>query len=167
MSSMRIVVQTQHCENYGAHDWDGKGECPQYWKFKGGNTYILQGVSVEQALGGQIWEDLSAAIASKSEYFEEYIISMDLVDDVDFNESNYVESWDAPIYLDITKSGVFRARRVQENDMMFRSEIKRKHETWDQVEGDRAEYESALEFANGLILPYKDACDYIASLEAA
>ena len=27
-------------ENYGAHDWDGVGECPQYWKFKGGEDYF-------------------------------------------------------------------------------------------------------------------------------
>ena len=39
---MYIVFQTQHRENYGAHDWDGKGECPQYWKFKGGDTYIAK-----------------------------------------------------------------------------------------------------------------------------
>ena len=22
---MKLVIQTQHKENYGAHDWDGKG----------------------------------------------------------------------------------------------------------------------------------------------
>jgi len=31
-------------ENYGAHDWDGTGECPQYWKFKGGSEYKITGV---------------------------------------------------------------------------------------------------------------------------
>jgi len=38
---MKLVIQTQFKENYGAHDWDGKGECPQYWKFKGGETYVF------------------------------------------------------------------------------------------------------------------------------
>ena len=28
---MKLVIQTQYKENYGYHDWDGKGECPQYW----------------------------------------------------------------------------------------------------------------------------------------
>ena len=23
-----LVIQTQVKENYGVHDWDGKGECP-------------------------------------------------------------------------------------------------------------------------------------------
>jgi hypothetical protein len=34
-----LVIQTQVYENYGAHDWDGTGECPQYWKPKGGSAY--------------------------------------------------------------------------------------------------------------------------------
>ena len=37
-----LVIRTQIHENYGAHDWDGTGECPQYWKAKGGiNTPFL------------------------------------------------------------------------------------------------------------------------------
>ena len=32
-------ITTQYRENYGAHDWDGTGECPQYWKNKGGETF--------------------------------------------------------------------------------------------------------------------------------
>ena len=38
----KLLIQTQIEENYGAHDWDGQGECPQYWKFKGGNDYVLK-----------------------------------------------------------------------------------------------------------------------------
>ena len=39
---MKLHITTQYSENYGAHDWDGKGECPQYWKFKGGEDYFYQ-----------------------------------------------------------------------------------------------------------------------------
>ena len=39
-----FVIRTQFMENYGAHDWDGKGECPQHWKFKGGSEYKITGV---------------------------------------------------------------------------------------------------------------------------
>jgi hypothetical protein len=38
---MKLHITTQYMENYGAHDWDGVGECPQYWKFKGGNDYMF------------------------------------------------------------------------------------------------------------------------------
>lgn len=36
---MQLLITTQIQENYGAHTWDGEGECPQRWKFKGGNDY--------------------------------------------------------------------------------------------------------------------------------
>jgi hypothetical protein len=39
---MKLLITTQVYENYGAHDWDGKGECPQYWKAKGGNDYVIK-----------------------------------------------------------------------------------------------------------------------------
>ena len=32
----KVVLHYQYYENYGAHDWDGTGECPQHWKAKGG-----------------------------------------------------------------------------------------------------------------------------------
>jgi hypothetical protein len=38
---MMLVISTQVYENYGAHDWDGQGECPQYWKAKGGSEYKI------------------------------------------------------------------------------------------------------------------------------
>ncbi len=37
---MKLHIVTQYMENYGAHDWDGTGECPQYWKFKGGEDFF-------------------------------------------------------------------------------------------------------------------------------
>lgn len=38
---MKLHIQCQYMENYGAHDWDGEGECPQRWKFKGGTDYFF------------------------------------------------------------------------------------------------------------------------------
>lgn len=38
---MKVLIITQYMENYGAHNWDGEGECPQYWKMKGGSDYFL------------------------------------------------------------------------------------------------------------------------------
>jgi hypothetical protein len=31
---MKLLITTQYMENYGAHDWNGEGACPQYWKMK-------------------------------------------------------------------------------------------------------------------------------------
>ena len=45
---MKLLIYTQVEENYGAHDWSGKGECPQYWKFKGGETFVVRDLTNEQ-----------------------------------------------------------------------------------------------------------------------
>ena len=39
---MKLLIQTQVYENYGAHDWEGVGAYPQYWKAKGGNDYVVK-----------------------------------------------------------------------------------------------------------------------------
>lgn len=37
---MKLHIICQYSENYGAHDWDGNGECPQHWKMKGGEDFF-------------------------------------------------------------------------------------------------------------------------------
>ena len=44
----KLLITTQTYENYGAHDWDGVGECPQYWKAKGGSDYVVKKVNVNK-----------------------------------------------------------------------------------------------------------------------
>lgn len=38
---VQITVSGQYMENYGAHSWNGIGQCPQYWKCKGDFTRIV------------------------------------------------------------------------------------------------------------------------------
>ena len=45
----KLVIQTQYKENYAAHNEDYvHGVSEAYWKFKGGNTYIVSDVEREQ-----------------------------------------------------------------------------------------------------------------------
>ena len=73
----KLLITTQVYENYGAHDWDGVGECPQYWKAKGGCDYVVKNVNVNSvtetvmALRGQIEQDNQA--------FREKIIGWEVV----------------------------------------------------------------------------------------
>jgi len=76
----KLLIQTQVYENYGAHDWDGEGECPQYWKAKGGSDYVIknfkkfnQVTETVMAVRGQIEQD--------TEYYRESIINWELVSD--------------------------------------------------------------------------------------
>ncbi len=42
-----LYATGQYAENYGAHDWDGEGQCPQYWKMKGsGEVLAMQNVTL-------------------------------------------------------------------------------------------------------------------------
>ena len=65
---------------YGAHDWDGVGECPQYWKAKGGSDYVVKNFTnfnntteIVMALRSQIEEN--------SEYYRSNIIDWEVVAD--------------------------------------------------------------------------------------
>jgi hypothetical protein len=68
---MMLVIQTQYLENYGAHDWDGTGACPQYWKPKGGSEYKVLGVP----LNIDYQEVVSMVNVERSnDYVQEYIV---------------------------------------------------------------------------------------------
>lgn len=94
---MKLVILTQFKENYGAHDWDGKGECPQYWKFKGGDTYVVE-CTLEQAQDRAFYDAVYQCIEHSSDYSQEYVLGETLVDDIDFDPDTVVEEWDTAIY---------------------------------------------------------------------
>lgn len=41
---MKLVLNTETIENRAAWYWDGKGGCPQNWKFSKGTTYVIEDV---------------------------------------------------------------------------------------------------------------------------
>ena len=89
---MKLMITTQIQENYGAHDWDGTGECPQYWKFKGGNDYSYSLGSYlrnPEALA-ELVEVFRGQIEEDNEGFREYIIAWSVEADdylTDFEKS--------------------------------------------------------------------------------
>jgi hypothetical protein len=80
---MQLLITTQIQENYGAHDWDGTGACPQYWKFKGGNDYKYDlGSTVRNADAlNELVEHFRGEIDHDSVGYREYIIGWDVVAD--------------------------------------------------------------------------------------
>ena len=81
---MILVIDTQYWENYGAHDWDGKGECPQYWKAKGGSNYKISGAP--QSLSYDELLKYSLAVEVNNEYCREQVMG------VHFEENTWL-SW--------------------------------------------------------------------------
>ena len=117
---MKLVINTQFRENYGAHDWNGQGECPQYWKCKGGDTYVVE-VSLAEAQDPAFYRAVAKCIEHSSDYSEEYIIGEDLVDDCDFDPSTVVEEWNTAIYARLSIDGHLNCEReVMSLDMTNR-----------------------------------------------
>ena len=93
---MKMLIHTQYKENYGAHCWNGEGECPQYWKYKGGYVYIVNDVTIPQARSADFWDKAMERVSYKDNYAEEYVVADSLVDDQDFNIADYSEHWQHP-----------------------------------------------------------------------
>ena len=75
---MKLLITTQVYENYGAHDWDGVGACPSYWKAKGGSDYVIKkfkgdATTAVMAVRTQIEED--------NDHYRESIIDFRIVAD--------------------------------------------------------------------------------------
>ena len=107
---MKLVIHTQYKENYGAHDWDGKGECPQYWKFKGGETYVME---IEDPNQRPTNID---AIRELIEYAdvgsEEYVLDWSFVDP----EEKFCDDWETPWNLYRGEDGYYCSRFVPAED---------------------------------------------------
>jgi len=103
---MKLVIHTQYKENYGAHDWDGQGECPQYWKFKGGETYVME---IEDPNQRPTNID---AIRELIEYAdvgsEEYVLDWSFVDP----EEKFCDDWETPWNLYREADGYYCSRFV-------------------------------------------------------
>ncbi len=114
-----IIIHTQYRENYGAHDWDEKGECPQYWKNKGGETYVLD--------SGVNEFDFISAVQHSSNYSEEFVIDSYESDDLPEHEE-----WAPPIFVTTALNGWFLCNRTTPNidGTMYRSEIESKYSSW-------------------------------------
>ena len=122
----KLVIQTQYRENYGAHDWDGKGECPQYWKFKGGSTYVVPNFK-DFSNVADVVSTLTDLITYKNEGSEEYILDWEIV-----NQNKKVcEDWETPVQISQVDDK-FVALRISDNRGEYgwmRSEIFEKTES--------------------------------------
>lgn len=77
-TTFALVANYQYKENYGAHNWNGEGDCPQHWKPKGGyQDVVLEGISVQEVFEKDSYE-WQKIVAENGEYGIHY-------------RSNYVE----------------------------------------------------------------------------
>ena len=74
----KLLITTQVYENYGAHDWDGVGECPQYWKAKGGCDYVVKKFKDFSAVSETVMA-LRGQIECDDRFYRETIIGWEIV----------------------------------------------------------------------------------------
>ena len=66
---MKFVISTQYLENYGAHCEDGKFSTGNaYWKMKGGNDYIVSGLTRVQDAVAFVMAKFGVNDISQKEY---------------------------------------------------------------------------------------------------
>jgi hypothetical protein len=75
----KLLITTQVYENYGAHDWDGVGECPQYWKAKGGSDYVVKKINVNKVT--ETVMGVRSQIECDNQAYREKIIDWSIVAD--------------------------------------------------------------------------------------
>ena len=110
-NSIIVVVSTQFLENYGAHDWDGRGECPQRWKPKGGDTYFVNASAADVA-DSEWWNSVERSIAHSSDYSREYILDQRVVDLVDFREEDFIDFYESAIYASVDFGQLYCEQKV-------------------------------------------------------
>jgi len=105
---MKLVISTQFKENYGAHDWDGTGECPQYWKFKGGDTFVMSGPTTEEDV-----KNITRFVEYADDGSQEYVISTKVMED----DAVVCEEWETPwnVYKELDGS-YYASRFVKAED---------------------------------------------------
>lgn len=155
---MRIVIQTQHRENYAAHD-EGymHGISRPHWKCKGGSTYFV-GCDVDEAQSREFWARIENAIEEKNEFFEEFIISTELFDDCDFIASEHCEEWETPWWVAELNPGVIHFNRTVVNGEFgwMRKEIAKHYEAYFIRDGVREDIDSSYEMINHMIVKYDE-----------
>ena len=79
---MKLHISTQVYENYGWHNFDGKGACPQRWKAKGGSDYyypLPEGFDLSQI--GDLVDGLQPQVSCDDESWREWMIDWEVVAD--------------------------------------------------------------------------------------
>ena len=155
---MKLVIQTQYTENYGSAD-------KPYWKFKGGETYIVENLNPAQAeriLSHGI-PTLKALIEYKNSMSEESVIYYRVVED----DTVVCEEWETPNMLS-WENNTWVCRQVQANDGSFRKPVVSKVTKYTMnMGGDKADLEVSYVVENGSVIPYKDITNYIKAYEQA
>ena len=152
---MKIAIYTQVRENYGSAS-------EPYWKFKGGEVFIVPDLTVEQTV--KVKErgipTLKALIETRSDMYEEYVCDYVILD----NDVKVCEPWETPYELRWI-GGRWVANRTVENGEYgyMNSKVERKTEEYDmEMGGGRANYRVVYTMRDGQVVTGEEVSEYLA-----
>ncbi len=151
---MKIAIYTQVRENYGSAD-------QPYWKFKGGEVFIVPDLTVEQTL--KVKErgipTLKALIETRSDMFEEYVVDYEILD----NDARVCEPWDTPFELRWIGGRWVATRTVENGEYGYmNSAVERKTEEYDmEMGGGRDNYRVLYTMRNGDMVTGTEVSEYL------
>ena len=151
---MKIAIYTQVRENYGSAD-------KPYWKFKGGDVYVVPDLTVEQTLKVKEFgiPTLKALIETRNEGFEEYVVDYSILD----NDVKVCEPWETPFELRWI-GGRWIANRTVENGEYgyMNSKVERKTEEYDMLMGGgRENYRVVYTMRDGQVVTGEEVSEYL------
>lgn len=159
---MKLCIRTQIEENYGVHDWDGKGAVPQYWKFKGGNVYVVEHLTEcnIRKIDEHGIPTLERLISHSSDGYMESIVWWDIVND----DHEVCEGWESPYMLEWDGRD-WISTKTDKNDGCFVSEIQSKHISYRMLDGgERADYICNYLMVDGVEVSSERVESYILSM---
>lgn len=153
---MKYIVQTQIRENYAAHDSDyNSATTEDHWKYKGGNTYVFPKISVAVASNAndEFYAIIQRELNAFDDYYEEYVISEQLLDDTD-SRNTYCSEWETPIICKIVDGEIrcTTSKRMYCNGRLQGDATKR--ETFVMRNGVKEEYTLRYHLDDGRILDW-------------
>lgn len=130
---MKLVIGTQYCENYG-------DEHNPRWKFKGGSTYVVEGITASQRdrIEREGINTLRSLIEYSNPMTREYVLDYSVVED----SAPAGEPWETPTVCRYAE-GQWHASIETLNDEYgyLRSDIGRKLEVYTMLPmGERENY---------------------------
>ena len=150
---MKVVIQTQVSENYGDAD-------NAYWKFKGGNTFVVPNLTIEQcrkAIEVGI-PTLRSLIEYKNPMSEEYVVDVNVMEDND----KVCEPWDTVTEL-FWENGRWVARQVVLNDEYgyMNKAIAKREVYYEMLMGGKEENTKVTyTLRDGREMSHEEACEY-------
>ncbi len=130
---MKLVIQTQYCENYGDED-------SPHWKFKGGSTYIVANITPAQAtrIAAEGIPTLTQLIEYSNPMTREYILGFNVVED----DSTVCEPWETPTVCSYSDGAWHASEEVLNGEYGYmRQDIGRKLSVWTMLpQGERQDF---------------------------